>query len=189
MPEIRGLIIQSRLNFLEKLSDPKLIKKTLQKLPEDIRYEISEQIFPVNAYPFRYLVAIDEALIASIPMDPNAIFEQIGAQFSDLVIDRYFHLYSELKAPTRFLNLLSELYCTLWGFGQYQPDTSEYSAHLKFLYEVAIPKSFCLFQQSFLKHSMEHCGVRKLKLIERECMSDNGKRCVYDLEWKISGNS
>ena len=184
MPEIRGLIVQSRLNYLEKLSDPKIMRKTLQKLPEDIRYEISEQIFPVNAYPFRYLSAIDETLMEVSPLAPEELFEQIGAQFSDLIVDRYFHLYSELGQPTRFLNLLSALYCTLWGFGEYQPDTSEYSAHLRFFYPVSIPKSFCLFQQSFLKKSLDHCGAQKIKLIERECMVDNKKRCVYDLEWE-----
>ena len=68
MSDIRGLIIQSRLEYIENIAESNTYGQVMQKLSEPARQAIGEQVFLTNLYPF-YL--LNESIICLFVFFPR----------------------------------------------------------------------------------------------------------------------
>jgi len=184
MSDIRGLVIQSRLSYLEKLDDQSKFKHVLQKLSEPVRNAIGEQVFMTNLYSFSMLKDLDMAIGESLKIPLESIFNEIGTSYAKLILDRYFYNYIQEKDPQRFLAQVERLYSSLWYFGQYTyQKNGEKSATVKFDYDEDLHKPYCWFIQAFLNKGIEICGGKDVKINEKECVSEDGESCLYNIKW------
>ena len=184
MSDIRGLVIQSRLNYLEKLDDQAKYQQVLQKLSEPVRNAFGEQVFMTNLYSFTMLKNLDMAIGESLNIPLETIFTEIGKSYASLILDRYFYNYIQEKSPQRFLAQIERLYPALWSFGQYTyRKNKKNSATLKFDYDEDLHKPYCWFIQAFIKKGIEICGGKDAKIVEKECVSENGESCLYNVKW------
>lgn len=184
MSDIRGLLIQSRLDYLEKTEGHPTVQKVLNKLDASVRQAIGEQVFISNMYPFHLLMNLDHAIGESLNKPLNEIFAEIGTQYADLILDRYFFNYIELQDSQKFLAQIKNLYNYLWNFGKYSHQKIEPGrALVQFDYDEDIHKPYCWSMQAFLKRGIEICGGREVQLTESECEAEDGDACVYHLSW------
>ncbi len=185
MSDIKGLVIQSRLDYLESLNDPNLVRTVLQKLSEPTRQAVGEQVFLTNMYPFRILRELDAVLGENLGQPLENVFRAIGEHFAGTILDRYFYNYVETQNPQAFLAQIKNLYPYLWDFGQYlYRKSNNHSATVRFEYDEDIHKQYCWFMQAFLKKGVEICGGKSVNLSEDACGAEDGEACVYVLEWK-----
>lgn len=184
MSDIRGLVIQSRLSYLEKLSDNSKYQQVLQKLSKPVRNTIGEQVFLTNLYSFNLLKDLDIAIGETLKAPLESIFREIGAEYALLILDRYFYNYIHTKDSQKFLAQIGNLYPFLWNFGSYSyQKTDNNRATLKFEYDEDLHKPYCWFMQSFLQKGVEICGGKDVQLKEQECVSEDGASCIYLLSW------
>jgi uncharacterized protein (TIGR02265 family) len=184
MSDIRGLVIQSRLSYLEKLNDPSKFQQVLQKLSEPVRNAIGEQVFMTNLYSFAMLKDLDMAIGESLKIPLESIFSEIGKSYAALILDRYFFNYIQEKDPQRFLAQIERLYPSLWYFGQYTyKKNGEKSVTIRFDYDEDLHKPYCWFIQAFLSKGIEICGGKDVKISEKECVSEDGESCLYGIKW------
>lgn len=184
MSDIRGLMIHSRLDYVENLPDRKHYQRLLQHLSEGMRQSIGEQVFLTNSYAFSLLKELDTAIgeILNTPME--SIFRDIGRRSANLIMDQYFFNYAQSKNPQGFLSQIEKLYPYLCNLGQYfYQKTDQKSAHLKFSYDEDIHKPYCWFIQSFLQTGIEICSGEKVMLKEIQCEADDGESCMYEVSW------
>ncbi len=187
MSEIRGLILQSRFEFLEEKIGSQAIRLLLEKLSPASKQIIEEQIFPVNKYPFQLLKEIDSVIPQIISEPLEKIFRDMGKYFSPIIVDKYFYNYIESRNPAGFLHHMEKLYFYLWDFGQYNctpsaKNNNEYDVHLN--YEIDIHKPYCWFMQAFLTQGVEICGASNVTLKEIKCEAENDEECLYRIKWK-----
>ncbi len=185
MSEIRGLIIQSRLDYIENLTQGNIFEKVKRKLSEPVRQAFGEQVFLTNLYPFTYLKELDLAIGEAMDLSLESIFTDIGVKSANLLLDRYFSNYVQGENPQGFLSQIEKLYSFLWNFGSYRyRKINDLSAELKFDFDEDIHKPYCWYLQSFLQRGVELCGGAKVHLREKMCEAEDGESCIYQIEWK-----
>ncbi len=185
MSDIKGLVIQSRLDYLEKYKGRQVYQQVMQKLPDPVRQAIGEQVFPTNMYSYYLLRDLDNAIGESIDESLEAIFRDIGEKYAALVLDRYFYNYVEARDVQEYLAHLQRLYGQLWDFGTYTcRKTGDTANEVRFEYDEDIHKSYCWFMQGFLKRGVEICGGTSVMLEDVECEAENGEACIYRLQWQ-----
>ncbi len=185
MSDILGIVIQSRLDYVEKTAGSSVLNQVLQKLSEPVRQAVGEQVFLTNLYPFHLLRDLDMAIGESLDKPLEVIFRETGSAFADSILDRYFYNYVEARNPQKFLAQIKNLYPYLWKFGRYSyRKENNGSAVVRFEYDEDIHKPYCWFMQEFLKRGVEICGAESVRLTEKECEAEDGEACVYHLQWK-----
>jgi uncharacterized protein (TIGR02265 family) len=185
MSDIRGLIIQSRLDYLEKIGGNSHFQNVLSKLNESARQTISEQVFITNLYPFSLLKELDTVIGESLDKPVETIFREIGTQYAEVILDRYFYNYIEAQNPQKFLAQIKNLYPYLWNFGKYSYQKVEPTrALVHFDYDEDIHKPYCWFTQALLIRGVEICGGKNVQLTESECEAEDGEACVYHISWE-----
>jgi len=184
MSDIRGLILQSRLDFLENHIDTNLSQRVFQKLGDPVKQAIGEQVFLTNLYPFHLLKDLDAAIAESFDLSMKEIFKEIGNKTAPVMMDRYFFTYMQQKNPQGLLAQLERVYPYIWEFGKYSYSKSDSNeANIKFDYDEDIHKSYCWFIQSFLATGVTLCGGKSVKIEEIECEAEDGESCQYKISW------
>ena len=184
MSDIRGLVIQSRLEYLEKIAGNDTYNLVLQQLSEPVRQAVGEQVFPTNLYPFHLLRDLDSAIGSSIEKPLETVFREIGNNYAIIILDRYFFNYVKSQNPQNFLAQMGNLYHYLWNFGKYTYEkVDNNSTKIKLDYDEDIHKPYCWFIQEFLKKGVELCGGKSVELTEMDCEAEDNKTCVYRLSW------
>ncbi len=185
MSDIRGLVIQSRLEYIENMENGNIHAKVLQKLSDPARNAVGEQVFLTNLYPFHLLKDLDEAIGESLDVSLESIFRDIGQRTAPVVLDRYFFNYIQDHNPHGFLAQLARLYPYLWNFGKYFYSKSDNgNATVQLTYDEDIHKPYCWFMQALLKKGVEICGAQNAALQEVQCEAEDGESCLYHLSWK-----
>ncbi|UCF62829.1 MAG: TIGR02265 family protein [bacterium] len=185
MSDIRGLIIQSRLDYVENHRDTQIYQQLLHKLDEPVRNAIGEQVFITNLYSFHVLKDLDSALGEVTQMPLENLFREIGERSAPLLLDRYFYNYIQNQDPHGFLAQIGRLYDQLCHFGRYSyVKTGKQEADITFDYDEDIHKSYCWFIQTLLKKGVEVCGGKSVSLKEKLCLAEDGEACRYHLTWK-----
>jgi hypothetical protein len=157
MSDIRGIIIQSRLDFLENHPDTNLSQQVIQKLGEPAKQAIGEQVFLTNLYPFHLLKDLDSAIVESFDISLKELFKEIGSKTALVMMDRYFFTYIQQKNPQGLLAQIERVYPYVWDFGKYSYNKSgNTEASIKFDYDEDIHKSYCLFIQFFFGEQCEY---------------------------------
>jgi uncharacterized protein (TIGR02265 family) len=184
MGDIRGLMIHSRLDYVENLPEKKQYQRVLQHLSEGVRQNIGEQVFLTNLYPFHILKEVDLAIGEILNEPLESIFRDIGKRSASLIMEQYFFNYVQAQNPQGFLSQIEKLYPSLCNLGQYfYQKSDQQSARLKFVYDEDIHKPFCWFIQTFLQTGIEICGGKNVILKEIQCEADNGESCMYEISW------
>ena len=185
MSDIRGLIIQSRLDYIENQENGVKYQQIFQKLSEPVRQAIGEQVFLTNLYSFHLLKELDSVLGEATKMPLESLFIEIGEQSAPLMLDRYFYNYIQNKNPQGFLAQIARLYSHICDFGKYTySKTGETKADITFDYDEDIHKPYCWFIQTILVKGVELCGGKSVVLKENQCEAEDGESCQYHLSWK-----
>lgn len=185
MSDIRGLIIQSRLDYIENQENGAKYQQVFQKLSEPVRHAIGEQVFLTNLYSFHILKEIDSVLGEATKMSLESLFIEIGEQSAPLLLDRYFYNYIQNQNPHGFLAQIGRLYSHLCHFGNYSySKTGESKADISFDYDEDIHKPHCWFIQKILVKGIEICGGKSVVLKENQCVAEDGESCRYQISWK-----
>ena len=184
MSDIRGLIIQSRLDYLEKINNKDAYNQILKRLSEPVRNAVGEQVFMSNLYPFHLLKDLDLAIGESFKKPLESIFKDIGENYAILILDRYFYNSVDGQDPQKFLLHLENLYSYLWTFGQFSfKKKKNQEAVIKFDYDEDIHKAYCWFMQSFLKKGIQICGGKSVKIKEEICEAEGNESCMLKVSW------
>ncbi len=186
MKNIKGLIIQFRLEFIEERLGADAFKNFIHSLSLPTQEILRSPVLPSSSYSFSILKEIDERLPQVIDKPLEPLFREIGAYSAPKIVDRYFYNYVSSREPRKFLFQYQRLYPILWGFGKVTVEESAQQDHqfdVSFSYEQDIHKPYCWFMQSFLEHAVRFVGAPSVTLIERECDAENGERCWYQIQW------
>lgn len=185
MSSIRGVVFHSRFDYIHKHLDPTAFKKAGESISPQARQVIFDQIFMVNYYPFSILKEFDQMLPQISDLPKEELFREIGREFADTILDRYFFNYIEAQKPHKFLGQFQKLYGHLWGFGEYEARAEEdQKAQITLVYEEEVHPEYTWFMEEFFKTAIEICNGKEVTLQPVSENSANEDSQVYSISWK-----
>lgn len=185
MNGIRGVVFHSRLDYIQKHLDTSAFKKAGENLSPQARQIIFDQIFMVNTYPFSVLKELDQALPRVSGFPGEKLFREMGREFANSILDRYFFNYVEAQKPQKFLAQFQKLYDNLWALGRYEVMAEEnQKAQVTLTCEEEIHPEYTWFMEEFLKTAVEICNGKNVA-IKRLASADSAEDSqVFSISWK-----
>jgi hypothetical protein len=187
MPSIRGLVLMSRLEYLEKRFGAEIYREFLKKISTENINFIRQPLEGAMSYPDTMLSTIDQILLKDFFDNDTNEFKVLGKWSADNFMYRFFSQYVEESQPVEFIAQYGRLRDYLIGAGEMMlyPITSSHF-ELSIDYGQKIPKSVCLSEQGFIEGGMEQCGARQIMLTEKSCASiADDFTCRFSVQFKI----
>jgi len=184
MSHVKGLVLLSRFDYLEKKEGPAVLREFLIKISTDETNFTRQPVDGANLYPGTLLGQVDQLLLDEYFTEEEE-FHQLGEWNAQNLIDRFFNLYMQEKKPIELLNQYARLRELLIGSGIMNiivKDSHNISVVID--YGQNIPKSVCLSEQGFISGAMKLCGAKEVKIIENDCAaSGQAFACKFDISY------
>ncbi len=184
MSQVKGLVLLSRLEYLEKIKGPSIYKEFLKKISTEEQNFVRQPIDSANLYPENTLVEIDQILLDEYFAGDVAEFRRLGVWSAGYLMGRFFQLYIEEQKPFEFLEQYARLRDAMIGSGEMSiEETAPGKLIITIDYGQSIPESVCMSELGFLEGSMGLCGAKNLDVEEISCASEPN---VIESKFKIS---
>jgi hypothetical protein len=183
MNTIKGLVLISRFEYIEKNIGKSDLKQFLLEISSDTENYTKQPIVGANNYPANTIAKIDQLLLTKYFEDNVESFRKLGQWNADNFMHRFFNLYLDEQLPVDFLYQYARLRPYLIGSGEMQvASDGKKIVSISVDYGQTVSRSVCLSEQGFLVHGTELCGARSVKLKEEACagLSDS-MVCTYQL--------
>jgi hypothetical protein len=183
MAHVKGLVLLSRFEYLEKVQGPAVFRDFLKKIGTEETDFLRQPVDGANLYSESLLTKVDQLLLDDYFNQKQEEFQKLGEWNARNLIDRFFNLYMEDRNPIGFLEQYARLRGLLIGSGVMTIiEKAQNNIHVTIDYGQNIPKSVCLSEQGFIYGAMELCGAKKIKIGETECAaSQESMCCKFDI--------
>ncbi len=174
MSSVKGLVLMSRLEYLEDKFGADKYREFLKKISSNEINFIRQPVDGSFTYPDSTLALVDQILLEDYLGNDLEEFRNLGRWSADNFIYRFFSLYVENSQPVDFLAQYARLRNHLIGSGEMVIDVID-DTHIDLAidYGQKIPKSVCLSEQGFLAGAMELCGAQDVRINELVCASES----------------
>ncbi len=186
MPSIRGLVLMSRLEYLEKKYGAEEYREFLKKISTDEINFLCQPLDGALIYPDSLLATIDQILLHDYLNNDIEEFKSLGKWGAENFMFRFFSQYVDEAEPLNFLSQYRRLRDYLIGSGEMKIHPID-NKHLTFSidYGQQIPKSVCLSEQGFIEGGMEQCGAENVRIVETACASESENfTCQFDVKFE-----
>jgi hypothetical protein len=187
MPPIRGLVLMSRLEYLERRFGTETHRNFLKKISTENLNFIKQPLEGAMSYPDTILGTIDQLLFEDFFDRDAGQFKELGKWSAENFMYRFFSQYVDERKPVEFLSQYGRLRYYLIGAGEMllQPVSAD-RLNLSIDYGQKIPKSVCLSEQGFIEGGLEQCGAKQVVLREDSCASTSEDfTCHFSVRFKI----
>lgn len=182
MSGIKGVVLLTRLNFVEHHYGKDGLKNFLDKLDVDKDSPLFQPVMISKDYPENLLQDIDKVLLKEYFNNDLNKFLELGAWNARHIMPTYFQIYIDEKNPGGFIEQAALLRPHLIGLGEMLVSAIEPNQYLvRINYGQPYPETARLSELGFLEEGVRLCGAKQVtsKLEEKEETS-----VEYQLEWK-----
>jgi len=185
MSSIRGLVLMSRLEYLEKKYGAEEYREFLKKISTDEVNFLRQPLDVALIYPDSLLATIDQILLHDYLNENIDEFKNLGKWGADNFMYRFFSQYVDDAEPLNFLTQYGRLRDYLIGSGEMKIQSiDEKHLTLSIDYGQQISKSVCLSEQGFIEGGMAQCGAKDISIIETTCASESEDFiCQFDVKF------
>jgi hypothetical protein len=172
MPLIKGLVLLSRFEYLEKKYGTAVYQEFLDNISTADHNFAKQPVDTANLYADDLLVAIDQKLLEDYFKRDLEEFRKLGQWNAQNLMPKYFQLYLSEQKPVDFLDQFSRLREMLIGTGETKINVLDKKTVLVCTdYGQPIPRNVCLSEQGFITEGLRLCGAKKVQLSEQSCAS------------------
>ena len=172
MSSIRGLVLMTRLEYLEATYGVEKYRAFLKRISTDEVNFSRQPVDGASTYPDTTLARIDQVLLEDFFNGDVSPFKDIGIWSAGNFMFRFFNMYVENSQPMEFLSQYARLRKHLIGSGEMKVNIlGNNQAEVSIDYGQTIPKSVCLSEQGFLEGGMVQCGADEIQIKEHSCAS------------------
>ena len=173
--QIKGMILKSRLTYLEKRFGPDALSKVLPLMKGRSKEVMADHknIRATGWYPFSINKELDMAIFLAFGKGDERLYKDMGGfsnEFQDSVssVDIF-------SSPWKFLRLQANAFPRFWRPGRLElievKTSGDCEAIMKF-HEVRSCRTNCLTNIGFLEKGLEMCGAQDIKVWETKCTED-----------------
>ena len=182
MSGIKGIVLLTRLGYIENHYGKDSLKQLLDKLDVDRDSPLFQPIIISKDYSEELLQDIDKVLLKKYFKNDLNKFLELGAWNAHHLMPTYFQIYIDEKNPGGLIEQMALLRPHLVGLGEMLVSEIEPNQYLvRINYGQSYSESVRLNELGFLEEGVRICGASqvKSKIEEKDETS-----VEYQIEWK-----
>lgn len=184
--KIKGLMLQSRREYVEENFGAGAWDRVLKALPDPDREALQGVIFAAQWYPFAIGERVDRAIVEALGGGKNAVFEELGRKSAQRSLSKEYQSFLSPGKPQSLMRMAPVIHRRFYDSGRCEYEETGPNSGVMTIYESAtysLPD--CLTAIGFIKQGLKMCGANDVQGLETECRARGGKVCRYRFEWSM----
>ncbi|HEY3822246.1 MAG TPA: TIGR02265 family protein [Polyangiaceae bacterium] len=181
---VKGSVLQSRIEYVRRQRGDECVARVLARLPESDRSILSGLLLPFAWYPFDTGEHLDLAIAEEMARG-DVIFHELGAASADdnLTSASQLHYIREHN-PHALLKQATGIYGVYYDTGRRDYErVSDTKAVLRTRDSLSFSVADCATVVGWHVRAIEMCGGRNVRVTEAQCRALGGECCEYVCEW------
>jgi hypothetical protein len=182
---IKGIILKSRLDFIERTFGKDALDRILPHLGQRGRDLFSNpaKIRATSWYDFEIQTELDKAICRHLSKGDRSIYRKMGENSADFQEQQ--SALSEFKGPWNFLQMHAVIFGRFFKPGRMELIREGPNEVLMRLHEFRSNWENCETNIGFLARSLELIGVKNVNVVEIRCSQDPSvPYCEYLITWE-----
>lgn len=183
--EIKGGILQSRLEFIKERFGAEAVEEVLSDLSASDQATLRNPINSAGWYHFETGQRLDEAIARVIGKGDPRLFEEMGAASAEQNLNGVQRFYLDPGNPQGFMLRAPLIYHVYYdkGWRDYKP-TGPTSGVMTTYEAETYSATDCLTVIGWYKRALGMCGATDVEIVEETCRAKGGEFCRYRVSWE-----
>jgi hypothetical protein len=183
--EIKGGILQSRLEFIKERFGTEAVEQVLSDLSASDQAILRNPINSAGWYHFETGQRLDEAIARVIGKGDPRLFEEMGAASAEQNLSGVQKFYLDPGNPQGFMLRAPLIYHVYYdkGWRDYKP-TGPTSGVMTTYEAETYSATDCLTVIGWYKRALGMCGATDIEIVEETCRAKGAEFCRYRVSWK-----
>lgn len=183
--KIKGLVIQSRKEFVEEHFGAGAWEKVLGALPQADQNALHGVIFAAQWYPFEIGRRVDQAVVKILGGGDKKVFEEMGAKSAKRSLAKEHITFLSPGDPQSFMKKAPMIYRFYYDTGYREYEETGPNSGVMTTYEAESYSALdCLTVIGWYKEALRICGAKNVRVVEEECRATGGSYCRYLFQWQ-----
>lgn len=184
--QIKGLILQARIEFVKEYFGEDGWKKVLEAMNEEDRQILDGMIVTATWYPFEIGERLDQAIVDELGGGDQSIFEEIGAKSARRSLLKVHKSFLTKDDPQAFMKKADMIYKFYYDTGYREYEETGPTSGIMTTHEAeTFSAPDCLTVIGWYKEGLKMCGAKNVKAYEEECRARGGSCCRYRFSWEL----
>jgi hypothetical protein len=185
MGRIKGAAIRARLDYVRARHGDGTLARILPHLPDVDRAVLEGALLPSAWYPFRILERFDRALVAEIPGDEEAIFDDAGRHVAHQHARSIYRVFFRDDDPDRVLRVASCVFSSYYsGLGRAAVvGVEDGSRRIQVEAADVTSRGHCRATLAYFREVLVACTARVVRARELSCRCWGDGECAFDFSW------
>jgi len=184
--KIKGLVLQSRREFVKEHFGEQAWERVLVALPSADRELLGGVIFAAKWYPFETGERLDKAVVDVLGEGDERVFEELGVKSARRSLAKEHASFLAPGDPQAFMRKAHSIYQFYYDTGYRKYEQTGPSSGVMTTYEAqtfSLPD--CLTVVGWYKEALRMCGAKEVEIVEEECRAKGGSCCRYRVRWSM----
>ena len=184
--KIKGLVLQSRKEFVVEHFGEDVWEQVLQALPAHDREILGGVVFAGQWVPFDAGERLDKAIVEIAGQGDERVFEEIGAKSARRSLGKEHRSFLSPGDPQSFMNKADIIYKFYYDTGYREYEETGPDSGVMTTYEAeTFSAADCLTVIGWYKQALELNGAQDVVVVEEACRAKGGSYCRYRFHWKM----
>jgi hypothetical protein len=183
--EIKGSILESRLQFVKDRFGEQAVEDVISALPPSDQATLRKPLNGAGWYHFQTGQKLDDAIVQVIGKGDASLFEEMGAASAQLSLSGTQKFYLDLGNPQGFMLRAPLIYHVYYdkGWRDYKPTGP--STGMMTTYDAeTYSAADCMTVMGWYKQALRMCGAKDVDISEETCRARGGDYCRYLVSWR-----
>ena len=186
MPNVKGSVLRSRLDFVEKKFGAPVLECVLTDLPEEERRTLGLGLLPAQWYPFALGESLEKAILRVLGEDGRRTFLDMGRKSAEYNLAGVHKVFVHSGNPHGLLSRAPAIYKLYYDTGHRTYEkTGERTCTLTTYESETFSEADCLTVIGWHERAVELCSGRHAVVDHPRCRARGDAVCEYLISWNL----
>ena len=186
MPNVKGSVLRSRLDFVEQKFGAAVLARVQADLPAEDRTILSRGLLPAQWYPFALGESLENAILRVLGEDGRGTFLDMGRRSAEYNLAGVHKVFVHSGEPHRLLSRATAIYQLYYDTGHRTYEKlGDTSCRLITYESETFSVADCLTVIGWHQRAVELCAGRNVKVDHPRCRAQGEDACEYLISWNL----
>lgn len=190
MPNVKGSVLRSRLDFVEKQFGRYALDGVMAVLGAEQRQTLSRGLLPSQWYPFSLGEQLEQAILKTLGEDARQTFLEMGRRSADYNLTGVHQAFVHKGEPQRLLNRAPAIYNLYYDTGRRTCEEIGANQCRLVTHDSGIASELdCLTVIGWHQRAVELCDGRDVEVLHPLCRAQGDDVCEYLISWSLDSTT
>lgn len=186
MANVKGSVLRSRVDFVEKKFGRERLDLVLGILPEEDRHTLERGLLPAQWYPFALGERLEKAILQVLGEDGRSTFMELGRRSAIYNLAGVHQVFVRAGDPHHLLSRAPSIYRLYYDTGSRTYEkTGEHACRLVTSDSEVFSEGDCLTVMGWHERAVEMCDGRDVAIDHPRCRARGDAVCEYLISWNL----